>query len=141
VREGTTIAGVIFTDLGEAASFMSLDWVQKSLKEKLGFEPFPATLNLRLDSPREIALWQRIQREQQGIEVSPVQPNFCRARLYPVEILAPLSSERTRLHGAVLLPEVKNYPSNKLEVVAPVKVKDSLGVNDGAWLTLEFINP
>ncbi len=43
----TRMTGVIFSDLGLASSFMSLDWVQLALQQSLGFAPFPATLNVR----------------------------------------------------------------------------------------------
>ena len=42
--------------------------------------------------------------------------------------------------GAVLLPEVANYPKDKIEVVAPVRLKDHFGVGDGDQLTVEFLN-
>jgi CTP-dependent riboflavin kinase len=40
----------------------------------------------------------------------------------------------------VLLPEVPNYPKDKIEVVAPMRLKDQWGVRDGDQLTLEFVN-
>ena len=42
--------------------------------------------------------------------------------------------------GAVLFPEVKDYPKDKIEIVAPMRLKDHLGVRDGDALTLEFLN-
>jgi riboflavin kinase len=42
--------------------------------------------------------------------------------------------------GAVLLPEVEDYPRDKIEVVAPVRLKEALGVKDGDPLILEFVN-
>ncbi len=42
--------------------------------------------------------------------------------------------------GAVLVPEVANYPKDKIEVVAPVRLKDHFGVKDGDQLTVEFIH-
>jgi CTP-dependent riboflavin kinase len=41
------MTGVIFSDLGQASSFMALDWVQDLLNQRLGYHPFPATLNIR----------------------------------------------------------------------------------------------
>lgn len=42
--------------------------------------------------------------------------------------------------GAVLVPKVANYPKDKIEVVAPVRLKDHFGVNDGDQLTVEFVH-
>ena len=126
------IVGVIFSDLGHAASFMSLDWVQQVLRERLGFSPYPATLNLRLESKEDMEIWQQTQKEAKGIDISPPDASFCQALCFPVEI------ER-RYKGAVLLPQVKDYPKDKIEVIAPVRLKEALKVRDGERITLEFI--
>ncbi len=132
MAETKKITGTIFSDLGTAASFMSLDWVQKLLREKLGFSPYPATLNLRLESEPEIIRWKEIRGQIKGLDVPPADGFFCHARLFPVQIGG-------KVKGAVLLPEVRDYPVNKIEVVAPVHVKESLHVRDGELLTLEFV--
>ncbi len=111
---------------------MSLDWVQKVMREKLGFSPYPATLNLRLESEQEILQWKEIREQIGGIDISPADAFFCHARLFRVEIGG-------KVQGAVLLPEVQDYPMNKIEVVAPVHIKKSLNVRDGQLLTLEFL--
>jgi CTP-dependent riboflavin kinase len=56
-----------------------------------------------------------------------------------VEIFRGAAKEAEALKGAVLLPEVANYPKDKIEVIAAVRVKDRLGVRDGDPLTLEFL--
>ncbi len=112
---------------------MSLEWVQKTLREKLGFSPYPATLNLHLESEKEISLWREIQKETKGMEIPPPDSPFCHARVFPVKI-------GEKLQGAVLLPEVKDYPGDKVEVIAPVRLKDALQVQDGDRLTLEFVD-
>ena len=128
---GKRITGVIFSDLGQASSFMALDWVQKALRDGLGFSPFPATLNLRLESDQAMAVWQEGKSEMRGIDIIPPDPSFCKARCFLVEI-------EGKQKGAVLLPEVEGYPANKVEVIAPVRLKDELRVRDGGRVTLEF---
>jgi CTP-dependent riboflavin kinase len=80
------ITGVIFSDLGQAASFMSLDWVQTALQQSLGFSPYPATLNLRLELEKEIVVWQEVQRQMRGINIMPPDASFCQALCFLVEI-------------------------------------------------------
>lgn len=126
------ITGVIFSDLEQAASFMALAWVQKALQESLGFSPYPATLNVRIESKKELEVWRNVRRELAGIDIGPPDSSFCQARCFPVEIEA-------RLQGAVLLPAVQGYPADKVEVIAPVRLKDALQVRDGDRITLEFI--
>ncbi|HYT55813.1 MAG TPA: DUF120 domain-containing protein [Verrucomicrobiae bacterium] len=134
------MTGIIFSDLGQATSFMALDWVRASLKQCLGFNPFPATLNVRPKSAEDGRVWRRAQRELTAVPLAPVDGGFCSARIYRIEILDSANQASGKIEGAVLLPEVKDYPSNKIEIVAPMRLKDHLGVSDGDALTLEFLN-
>ena len=134
-----TLVGVIFSDLGQAASFMTLDWVRDALHKGLGFTPFPATLNLRPKADRDAETWKHVQNASGGIFVPPMDGRFCSARLYPVRIQTPEGSG-TEVSCAVLLPDVSDYPRDKIEIVAPIHLKDALGVKDGECLKVEFIN-
>ena len=138
VDEKRKITGVVCSGLGEGAAFMSLDWVRRVLSERLGFTPYPATLNLLLESDEEIRSWKEIQSEAKGVEIPPPDEAFCHARCWRVQVASSRMNGEKRVEGAILLPQVPNYPSDKIEVVAPVHIKDSLGVHDGDKLTLEF---
>jgi len=132
------MTGIIFSDLGQASSFMALDWVQDLLKERLGYHPFPATLNVRPKAAADARIWQQVQSELAGMPLTPASDGHCGAKLFRVEIHAPGSA--AKIGGAVLLPEVKDYPNDKIEIVAPVRLKDHFNLNDGDQLTLEFLN-
>lgn len=131
-----TLSGTVFSDLGQGAGFMSLDWVQQALREKLGFAPYPATLNLRL-APEDVGTWEMIRRENRGLGIAPPSESFCDARCFPV-VLDTLRGNAAGLGGAILYPEIEGYPPDKIEIVAPVHVKDSLGVRDGDQLIVKF---
>lgn len=133
------MTGVVFSDLGQAASFMALDWVQEALKKRLGFAPFPATLNLRPKAPQDARLWHALRRETEGISL-PTADGHCSARLYRVDIYIGGSRPDDKVEGAVLVPDVRGYPKDKIEIVAPVRLKEAYGVQDGDSLTLEFLN-
>jgi riboflavin kinase, archaea type len=132
------MTGIIFSDLGRAASFMSLDWVQQALKEQLGFAPFPATLNLRPRATEDARLWDALRQESQGISL-PTADGNCSARLYQVVIQGP-KGHPNQVEGAILVPDVSGYPKDKIEIVAPVRLKDAYGVQDGDALILEFVH-
>jgi riboflavin kinase, archaea type len=134
------LTGVIFSDLGQAAFFMELDWVQRALQKSLGFAAVPATLNVRPNTTEDAELWERVQKESKGISLLGAEGGFCSARLYPVEMHRPVTFLSGQVHGAVLLPEVANYPKDKIEIVAPVRVKEALNVRDGDQLVLEFVS-
>jgi riboflavin kinase, archaea type len=130
------IRGVIFSDLGQASVFMRLDWVQEGLRRSLGFTPYPATLNVRPTGPQDARLWEEIQKDVAGVPLLPVEGSFCSARLYRIHI-RPLAGDKT-MDGAVLLPAVADYPRDKIEIVAPVRLKEAFGLRDGDCLDLEL---
>lgn len=128
---GRKISGVVFSDLGRAASFMTLGWVHRALGDKLGFAPYPGTLNLKLVSADAEEIWREVQSDGAGIDIKSPDAAFCCARCFLVTI-------EGKHQGAVIVPEVDGYPPDKIEVVAPVRLKDALKLSDGARITLEF---
>ena len=137
MAEGHKVTGMISSGLGEGAAFMSLSWVQQILRERLGFAPYPATLNLRLDFEEEVSRWKDVRARGGGVRIPPPDPSFCAARCWHARVLTAGGGREMR--GAVLLPLVEDYPDDKVEFVAPESVKDSLGARDCDRLTLEFL--
>src|SRR5574337_1213272 len=45
------LSGKVITGLGEGQYYISLDGYRMQFIEKLGFDPYPGTLNIRLDPP------------------------------------------------------------------------------------------
>ena len=132
------LSGIIFSDLGQASSFMALAWVQDLLKERLGYRPFPATLNVRPKDTEDAQVWRRVRRDRVGTPLTPAADGHCGAKLYRVEICR--TANGAKVGGAILVPEVNDYPQDKIEIVAPVRLKDHFRVDDGDQLTLEFLN-
>src|SRR6478672_9325397 len=81
------MTGIIFSDLGQAASFMALGWVQTALQQRLGFKPFPATLNVRPKDAADAQVWCRVRGNSAGISLGAANDGFCKARLYPIELV------------------------------------------------------
>jgi riboflavin kinase, archaea type len=131
------IHGIIFSDLGQASVFMGLDWVQEALRKTLGFTPYPATLNVRPSGPEDARLWEQVQRDVAGVPLLPIEGGFCSARLYLINVQGSAGGGE-RINGAVLLPAVADYPRDKIEIIAPVQLKQALGLEDGDCLDLEF---
>jgi CTP-dependent riboflavin kinase len=134
------INGIIFSDLGQAAKFMALDWVQKALAECLDFAPFPATLNVRPADREDARVWESVKNDASLFFYMPSHAGSCKARVYRVAIQSGADGTRRKTAGAVLVPEIVGYPKDKIEIVAPTRLKDTFGVKDGDPLTLEFIH-
>jgi riboflavin kinase, archaea type len=111
---------------------------QAALKQCLGYNPFPATLNVRPKAAQDAQVWQGVRNASAGVPLAPAANGFCSARLYPITLLGQFADDK--IAGAILLPEVENYPPDKIEIVAPVRLKEKLGVRDGDQVTWEFLN-
>jgi len=134
------VNGIIFSDLGQASRFMALDWVRHALAECLGFAPFPATLNVRPANDEDGLAWESIRSDAMLFSHMPSREGSCRARIYRIEVQSGAHGGSRKPPAAVVFPEVKDYPKDKIEIVAPMRLKDAFGVEDGDPLTLEFIS-
>ena len=117
---------------------MALDWVQDLLNQRLGYHPFPATLNIRPKGAEDAEVWRRVQSDHASTPLTAATDGHCGAKLYRIEVYA--AATDVKVGGAILLPEVKDYPPDKIEIVAPIRLKDHFQVHDGDQLTLEFFN-
>lgn len=123
-----TITGKIVSGEKKGAFFTQLDWVQNQCQEKLGFKPFPGTLNLEIEAekiPHIEALFKR-----SGIELVPPDPKFCVGHVYPVSIMG--------VTGALVAPaeDVRVHGKNIIELIAPTCLKDAMDVDDGDEIML-----
>ena len=115
--------GKIISGLKQGAFFTQLDWFQKQCVEKLGYVPYPGTLNLEI-STEDIHKVEVIEQASE-IEFIPPDSTFCSGRAHTVEIQG--------MRAAIIMPakEVRVHGKNIIEVISEVKLKDALGADDG----------
>jgi len=123
-----TVKGIIFSGGGEGRRFLSLEWVRKQISEKLGFEPYPGTLNIRLTAGVRV---KDLIGDIEGVEIEPTK-GFCRGLCFRALIM-------DEVRGAVVIPEVSNYPGNVVEVIAPMDLRRALKLKDGEILELTIL--
>ena len=123
------LTGKVVCGVEKASFFTQLAWVQEQCLEKLGFEPYPGTLNLELlkESHRLI---KELQGEE-GIKLIPPDPEFCAATVFSVSL-------GSSVKGAIIVPseEVNVHGKNIVEILAGIRLRDALGVVDGDLVTL-----
>jgi CTP-dependent riboflavin kinase len=126
------VKGRVATGSGQGRHFTQLEWARRQFVQKLGIDPFPGTLNLVLEDAESIEVWHRL-RKAPGIRIENPNdgPNDCDGRCYPVTIDG-------RIDAAIVLPEVAGYSPVQIELIAPVGVREALGVEDGDSLGLEL---
>lgn len=124
------VEGVVCSGLGEGTRFTTIDWVVEEFRTRLGFVPSPGTFNLRMHGARWEALRLRLLAAR-GIAITPPH-GFCAAKCFPVRLAG-------RLSGALVLPDMDDYPPDKLEVIAPLPVRRTLGLADGDAVPLHVV--
>lgn len=128
------IGGHVRSGLGQGAGFTSLPWARQQFMGALGIEPFPGTLNLRLD-PADRQQWQALA-SSPGLRLVPGQAAGCAARCYPVRVSAGGVRPVT---AAIVLPEVPGYAPDQIEIVASVPLRKSLAVEDGERVSIDTV--
>ncbi|MCL5068015.1 MAG: CTP-dependent riboflavin kinase [Thaumarchaeota archaeon] len=125
-QEKVDITGTVFSGLGEGAYYISLKGYKKQFISRLGFDPFPGTLNLRLSS----AVDRKIKSElnlAKGIHIDGFKDG---KRTYGgAECFE--ASLNDQVEGAVLVIERTSHDDSVLEIISPVNVRQKFRLKDG----------
>ncbi|MGI9331143.1 MAG: HAD-IA family hydrolase [Gammaproteobacteria bacterium] len=119
--------GRLVQGMGQGQRFTQLAWVQKAFINLFGIEPSPGTLNLQLDRSTDRATWATV-RVGPAL-LMPGQEDACDAQCYFVRLA-------DRVPAVIVVPEVDGYPSDKVELVAAVPLRQLLDLADGDELTV-----
>ena len=114
------LEGRVFSGGGIGSFFINLSWVRSQIKEKLGFNPYPGTLNLQLLPGTDV---KELRDTTKGIKIKSSE-GFHEGRCFKALIME-------KLWGAVVVPDVPKYPHDLLEILAPVNLRETLGLKDG----------
>ncbi len=109
--------GKILSGLGQAQYFLSREGYSRQFQERLGFVPFPGTLNVLLDEP--------FPAEKETIKIegfAEESRTFGECKCYRIKL--------NGMQAAVVRPERSRYPPELIEVIAPVQLRLVLGLED-----------
>jgi len=128
------LAGTVTSGMGEGRHYISLDGYMAQFRERLGYEPFPGTLNVDLADPAR--------RERSAMEAFDAVPidgwedddrTYGPAACYPATVEA---GDDTSEEAHVIVPVRTHHDEDQLEVIAPVKLRDALELDDGDEVTV-----
>jgi riboflavin kinase len=118
-------SGTLISGSGGGRKYVELEWVKRQVKDKLGFDPYPGTLNLRLDSEN---VKRRVVLEKNA------RLRLCHSEGYCTGLL--FKAALDDLPCGVVIPQIENYPENVLEIVASENLKQELRLRDGDLVTV-----
>ena len=119
------LKGTVFSGSGSGKNFVCLPWVKRQIEENFSFSPFPGTLNLYLN--KENAKKKIHLENATGIMIEPQTGN------YPGVLFKACVRS---LECAVVAPKVPNYPSDLLEIISKMYLREHLKLTDGSFVTV-----
>ena len=131
--EAITLEGRVVSGMGEGAYYMSLEGYCKQFRQKLGYTPFPGTLNIELSDPVSI-------RSRRDLSTYPSVlidgfsdklRTYGWVKCYPVEI----NNELVK-NAALLVLERTHYDDNTIEIIAPISIKESAKIKNGDYISV-----
>lgn len=129
-----TLEGTVFTGLGEGAYYISKEKYRKQFIEKLGFDPYPGTLNLRLTTDYDIKTRNELE-AYPAVEIEGFKNEdrtFGSVKCYPVIM-------GNKVKGALISALRSHYDASVLEIIAPVALRRHLNLKDGHKVKVEVL--
>ena len=118
-------SGTVFSSQGAGKKFLEMPWVKQQIIKKLGFAPYPGTLNVKLSE--ENAERRKLLEKAYSLKIRPAG-GYCNGALFKAFI--------DTLECAIVIPEVAGYPKDVLEIIASVNLRKQLQLEDGSEVTV-----
>jgi len=129
-----TFEGIVFTGLGEGAYYITKEPYRKQFIERLGFDPYPGTLNLKLTTDYDIKTRSELE-AYPAIEVEGFKNEdrtFGPVKCYPVIM-------DNKVKGALVVALRSHYDASVVEIIAPVFLRKHLKLKDGHKVKVEVL--
>ncbi|MCW4051872.1 MAG: CTP-dependent riboflavin kinase [Candidatus Bathyarchaeota archaeon] len=120
--KNAALQGTVFGGKGVGREFIGFAWVRRQIIEKVGFSPYHGTLNILL-SRAEAKHLKLILKKVKRIEITP-ERGFYRGWCVKVRLM-------NEIEAAIIIPEKTDYPSNVLEIIAPISLRQAFSLKDG----------
>jgi riboflavin kinase len=123
------LEGTVTSGMGEGRHYISLSGYMEQFADRLGYEPFPGTLNVDLDEESV-----RARSEMSSLSGVPIDGwededrTFGPATCYAATVTA---GDAVDDETHIIVPERTHHDETKLEIIAPVKLREALGLDDG----------
>jgi len=124
------LVGTVTDGMGEGRHYITLSGYMEQFRSKLGYEPFPGTLNVALTGAGvrgRSALSARDSVHIEGWEDE--NRTYGPADCYPASVVA-LETGEAYDEAHAIVPERTHHDESRLEVIAPDKLRDTLGLTD-----------
>ncbi|BAW32050.1 MAG TPA: CTP-dependent riboflavin kinase [Methanothermobacter sp.] len=119
------IKGTLTSGSGEGAYYMSKELYSHQFKEKLGFEPYPGTLNIIIQD-----------KDIPSIKECILHAKKIKGKEKFGDVLYMEAALNNKIKGAIIFPVKTHHPPRILEFIAPVYIRQTLKLKDGDTVTI-----
>ncbi len=130
VSDKVVLEGEIVSGFGEGSYYIGLDEYQRQFKEKLGFNPYPGTLDVKLDS--DSLRYRRRLEMAEGIKVegfSTEERDYGDVKCFPAKI--------KEEDAAIVMPYRTSHEERVIEMISEVNFREKYGLEDGELVEVE----
>ncbi|MEM3555164.1 MAG: DUF120 domain-containing protein [Candidatus Micrarchaeia archaeon] len=127
------ISGYVVSGLKDGQYYLSLPRYVRQFEKKLGFSPFPGTLNVVIDERDKKLMLSRMR----GIMVNGF--SIGRRVLGKVKCFPAVINDK--VEGALVLPERSHYNSGTVEVISKYNLRKVLKLKDGSRVRIKVVKP
>ena len=128
------VNGVVFSGFGEGAYYVTKSGYKEQFEEKLGFKPYPGTLNLRLRSMADV----KARKDLEALPSIVVKGFINGERSYgDVKCFKVLVNEKA--DGFIVMIHRTHYGQDVLEVIAKESLRKKLRLKDGDLVQLKVL--
>jgi riboflavin kinase len=123
--------GRVFQGLGEGAYYIGLEGYKRQFSKVLGFDAFPGTLNVKLESPIQMEQKREL-RSREGLKIEGFENGkrtYGGARCYRAKV-------NGKYPAAVLVIDRTHYDDSVMEIISPVNFRKELGLKNGDEVTV-----
>ena len=132
-RAEVEINAVVFSGLSEGAYYMGMEGYRKQFRSKLGFDPFPGTLNLRVKKEDLGA-----RRELDSNPFVEIEGFANKTRTYGA-VRGYRAIINGEVQGAVIVPVRAHYGEDVIEVISPEKLRTRFNLKDGDTVNIRVL--
>ncbi|TXT59269.1 MAG: Riboflavin kinase [Promethearchaeota archaeon] len=141
ILDNLLLVGEVTEGMGEGAYYVAIKGYYQQFKDKLGFEPYKGTLNLKLNDT-DISILREIMSQAKPVKIKGFEnqerrygPVYC----YEVEI-APMKNRGHRTNAAILDIKRTHHKENIVEILAEEYLRDYFELKDGEKILIKVKN-
>lgn len=125
------VKGRVISGFGKGKYYIGLDEYKKRIKDKLGFEPYSGTLNIKLNSENKDL--KKILKEMSGMEIDGFEKEG-----KPFGSIKCFNCEINNIRASIIIPEKSQYDWSVLEIISAYELRKELDLKNESEVIITY---